>query len=612
MGRVWCVAAVLAAELVVLAPRHAAAQVENVAATRHNLSVSGPGPVKALQETQVCVFCHTPHAARPVAPLWNHDTSTTTTYALYQSSTFQGGGGVTPLPSGSSVLCLSCHDGTVALGALRSGSVAMTGTSSGRIEGASNLTTNLRDDHPFSFSYATASAADRWLRATPAAPAVLENSQMQCSSCHEPHVTSTNFLRATWVGGTLCLDCHASPGWGSSSHATSTKPFSGSTVAQTACASCHGVHAARHPVRLLVRDSIETTCYQCHGTASTIAADIQTEIGRAYAHKVNAYEAQHEPVISDPPVEGSPVTSKHVECLDCHDGHGASSASPSGRIQNVMGVSTSGTAVRLGSSSPEYELCFRCHAFGGDVVTGTGDDKYVHFGITAPASSYIDGTTIPKGFHPVVNAGRGDPAVFNSSLSGGLNASSLIRCSDCHASQALVDDSGAVDRTAGRVEGPHGSTSNFLLRGNYTVASCLAILNGQCAPYNSSNGAAFSLCFACHRIGLWTSSSYAFTNFRSGSKNLHRDPHAGKSTGCPECHYDMHSNAHATTHTDFVNIAAGLARFGRQSTHLINFAPSVSGIPSSTRPQWRYDSTNQRFECYLNCHGVAHDPFTYP
>ncbi|MCB1744366.1 MAG: hypothetical protein KDK91_28615, partial [Gammaproteobacteria bacterium] len=36
-----------------------AARISDVTNTRHNLSASGPGPVKATQESQICVFCHT-------------------------------------------------------------------------------------------------------------------------------------------------------------------------------------------------------------------------------------------------------------------------------------------------------------------------------------------------------------------------------------------------------------------------------------------------------------------------------------------------------------------------------------------------------------------------
>ncbi|VAX15466.1 Cytochrome c family protein, partial [hydrothermal vent metagenome] len=40
-----------------------AARINDVRNTKHNLSVSGPGTVKASTETRVCVFCHTPHQA---------------------------------------------------------------------------------------------------------------------------------------------------------------------------------------------------------------------------------------------------------------------------------------------------------------------------------------------------------------------------------------------------------------------------------------------------------------------------------------------------------------------------------------------------------------------
>jgi len=51
-------------------PRGTSAQT-GIVATKHNLSASGPGELKALTETRICVFCHTPHNAQPATPLWN-------------------------------------------------------------------------------------------------------------------------------------------------------------------------------------------------------------------------------------------------------------------------------------------------------------------------------------------------------------------------------------------------------------------------------------------------------------------------------------------------------------------------------------------------------------
>ncbi|MFQ5494707.1 MAG: hypothetical protein ACE5EX_04940, partial [Phycisphaerae bacterium] len=84
---------------------------QRVADTVHNLSVAGPGSVRAQSEQEICVFCHAPHNTGPMRPLWNRDVSPAS-YQIYQSSTLDASPGQ---PTGSSKLCLSCHDGTIAL-----------------------------------------------------------------------------------------------------------------------------------------------------------------------------------------------------------------------------------------------------------------------------------------------------------------------------------------------------------------------------------------------------------------------------------------------------------------------------------------------------------------
>jgi len=49
--------------ILILSSPHAIGQVTGIAKTKHNLSVTGPGAIKATTETQICVFCHTPHGA---------------------------------------------------------------------------------------------------------------------------------------------------------------------------------------------------------------------------------------------------------------------------------------------------------------------------------------------------------------------------------------------------------------------------------------------------------------------------------------------------------------------------------------------------------------------
>lgn len=102
-----------------------AAPTEDVKNTRHNLSSAGPAgrTVTTAQTTEICVFCHTPHGANPDvatlmgAPIWNRrlPTQSYTMYDQVWSKSFEGILNATQ-PTGFSRLCLSCHDGTIALG----------------------------------------------------------------------------------------------------------------------------------------------------------------------------------------------------------------------------------------------------------------------------------------------------------------------------------------------------------------------------------------------------------------------------------------------------------------------------------------------------------------
>ena len=63
--------------------------IAGVGNTKHNLSTSGPGGIKAVSEDQVCIFCHTPHNAFPATPLWNHELTYVENYVNYWSPTLK-------------------------------------------------------------------------------------------------------------------------------------------------------------------------------------------------------------------------------------------------------------------------------------------------------------------------------------------------------------------------------------------------------------------------------------------------------------------------------------------------------------------------------------------
>jgi cytochrome c551/c552 len=82
----------------------------------HSLAVAriegSPHDLSALSGQNACGFCHTPHQALPRTPAsWSHKLSDSV-YTIYQSSSLDANVGQ---PTGSSKMCLSCHDGTVAL-----------------------------------------------------------------------------------------------------------------------------------------------------------------------------------------------------------------------------------------------------------------------------------------------------------------------------------------------------------------------------------------------------------------------------------------------------------------------------------------------------------------
>ena len=162
--------------------------------------------ITANASDEVCIFCHTPHNAQATEPLWNHGI-TAATFTTYSSTTLNATVGQ---PDGSSKLCLSCHDGTVALDTFGGN----TGTHF--ISGTAALGTDISNDHPVSFLYdAALVTADGGGLVSPASASLvvtgvpLYAGKMQCASCHQVHDnTNGNFLRFANTASALCLKCH--------------------------------------------------------------------------------------------------------------------------------------------------------------------------------------------------------------------------------------------------------------------------------------------------------------------------------------------------------------------------------------------------------------------
>ncbi len=165
---------------------------------------------------QICIVCHTPHNGNTSvtnAPLWNH-ALTTATFTPYSSATLTATVGQ---PNGISKLCLSCHDGTVAIDSYG----GATGSTTIPVGDVHNLGTDLSNDHPVSFTYNTALAtSDGGLRdpatATGIGTGTIQNTmlftnQVECASCHDAHNKAgiNPLLRKSNAGSGLCLTCHS-------------------------------------------------------------------------------------------------------------------------------------------------------------------------------------------------------------------------------------------------------------------------------------------------------------------------------------------------------------------------------------------------------------------
>jgi predicted CXXCH cytochrome family protein len=268
---------VLAAIVVAGLPLFAASPTHSVTGTQHDLTGTGTGPVKSTV-TDSCLFCHAPHNVIPnITPLWDQ-TLSSQTYTTYTSSTYNSGA-QTPA-TGSSKLCLSCHDGTVAVGlTVAKGQLPTTGT----MNPADVFGSNLAKSHPVSMTAVDDGQLAATLFATPAstkdAAVKLDAGKTECITCHDPHVQNNDptvpmFLVRTNSSGALCLACHdpsrVQPnqlnGWTSGAHATSadTVPTTGTfgaygNVAANACSNCHGAHNNSAAPRAL-KASEEAAC----------------------------------------------------------------------------------------------------------------------------------------------------------------------------------------------------------------------------------------------------------------------------------------------------------------------------------------------------------------
>lgn len=553
-----------------------AALATGIASTKHNLTPTGPGNFKAPENTGLCIFCHTPHNASPQGALWNRELSAAT-YTLYTSSTLKSTPGQ---PSGSSRLCLSCHDGTMAMGTVLRPLHGVQPTL-GKLTGSGVVGTDLSDDHPISFAYDADLAAARGDLVNPTGSAkalhLAPNGQMQCTSCHDAHVERANFLHMDPIKGALCTTCHQPSGWTSSTHATSTAIWTGagtnpwptnggySTVEDNACANCHRTHAAGHGKSLLAQSGERANCTVCHaGTVAKPGYNLNNEFAKISHHPIEVNEWTHTPN------EDASTMSRHVACADCHNAHASdASTAPtppevSGRLKGVRGINQDGLPVP--AAAFEQEVCYKCHG----LVSATSINIQRQDNIR---NTRLQFAPTNVSFHPVTAVGR-NLDIPDTSFTAGYTVRSRIGCGSCHNNNDWSND-------GSKPAGPHGSIYKPLLEKEYNTDSVVV-----------ESPQSFALCYKCHdRTALLTTGKFPH------AQHLSNTTVPTNTASCATCH-DPHGS--------------------RTQAHLINFMlfdNTIVPIPvvtASGSGPIQYTKTATGGNCTLMCHGRDHNALAYP
>lgn len=205
---------------------------------------------------RICLYCHAPHNTYKLSPanggpgagvgggvqapdafdylpLWNHElTANYAAYTMYQNgpgAPEQGArasqaiiNGMTP--GSTSLLCLSCHDGSVAVNSYGNSTQLSQSTGAAVIapKYAIGKDNYLGNHHPVGFDYDAVSAVDPEIRSADTATlggagTVRDhllgagNTRMECGTCHSVHNKGNTGETLLWrsdVNSQLCLTCH--------------------------------------------------------------------------------------------------------------------------------------------------------------------------------------------------------------------------------------------------------------------------------------------------------------------------------------------------------------------------------------------------------------------
>jgi len=576
-----------------------------------------------------CTFCHAPHSGLGVvSPLWNQKLSQAT-YTPYTSTTYHEQGKTQPTLGVTSSLCLSCHDGTVGVGQsyVYGPQIPVTGT----MNPVDTFGTMLIGSHPFSLKLPLKDAPDlvpslasKGVTADPTGAVKLINGNIECTSCHSPHVQNIDqiaqyFLVRNSVNGQMCLACHdpnrvvqgqVNPlaGFTGSIHAMATNQVSPegnigpyATVGANACVSCHMDHDSVAPARLLRpatpsspgTDPVTQNCMTCHNGGiylSPAPLNVMAEVAKTASHPLpsgtNFHDAAEAVLLNH---------NRHATCVDCHDAHAANQTiqfNPPPALRpsqnGVSGISAVDGVTVLTPAVDQYQNCLRCHG------TSTGKKRQLLYGyaparlVTAPDTLNV----IPQfaatatSSHPVTHS-RSSPLPQPSLLSNMLNLNgtmsartmgpgTFIFCTDCHNSDDNREFGGMGPN------GPHGSVNSHILERNYQFNQAAVpgamVTNLYPNPELTMTGP-YAMCAKCHDL----------TQILSNSSFKYHSLHISQyGFSCSVCH---------TAH------GMGAVSPTVSGERLVNFDVNIVA-PNGAAPISYHRASNT---CVMVCHQAAHN-----
>ena len=592
----------------------------------HDLS-PGSGSSVTMRGALGCSFCHANHSGiGGNTPLWNQQLSKET-YTPYTSSSYHQKGNAQPTLGKSSSLCLSCHDGTVAIGQTQAYGKIQT---QGNLKAADTLGQNLSSSHPFSVvtpmkdspDMAASLVASR-KTADPTGAVKLIDGNIECTSCHDPHVqakdkVAKNFLVRDASSGQMCLACHDPnrvmqgqinrlTGWSTSIHASASNQPSGqatvgpyATVAQNACSSCHMEHNASGTSRLLRPatpampgvDATAQPCITCHNGGTNLspaAPNVYAEFakpGHPLPSGHNLHDASETGVLN---------SNRHATCVDCHNPHASqrtTNFTPAPGVRpsqhGATGVSALDGMTVLNPAVNQYETCLRCHG------ASIGKRAPQMYGYTPTRAATFGGdplNLIPQfsanaaSSHPVFHdrsSRLSQPSLrtFMTNLNGtqsGRLVGQRIFCTDCHNSDDNREFGGQG------ANGPHGSMNSHILERKYVYTQAIlpggAVMQTYPMPDLGSTGP-YAMCAKCHDLNQVVKN----TSFGQHAEHIMKEGFS-----CSVCH-----PAHGVASLSSTMSGERLVNFD------VNVVAPNRGLPISYN---RGSGT-----CTLTCHGAAHNP----